>query len=156
MKDETTGEQLYYTYSFMAFSKSTARQMLNDQAFRVKTEEIPNGNIATIPLSEIKGLDGQENLYLGSPESLTEMKIGETIIPLTYANYAWIGYTPESATIVILDDATYDSIDSKEMQVSLIQLNGKTKDLRDDSSKNAVISKLSNVPNLDIDYVYIK
>lgn len=156
LKDPDTGEQLYTEYSFIVLSKSTAHQMLDAQMFRVKEEEIPDGSIATIPMTEIRGLDSQENLYFGAPELYIEMETDGISIPLAYANYAWIGYTPEPATVAILNDATYDSIPGEQMQISMIRLKGGKKDLRDNSSKNAVISMLTAIPDIDIDYAYAK
>lgn len=156
LKDQDTGEQLYNEYSFIVLSKSTAHQMLDAQMFRVKEEEIPDGSIATVPMTEIKGLDSQENLYFGAPGESVEMTIDGTSIPLTYANYAWIGYAPEPATVVILNDEEYNSIPGEQMQISMIRLKGGKKDLRDNSSKDAVISQLSAIPEIDIDYTYAK
>ena len=68
------GEPVFIDDIYLILSKSTAKEMLNDQMFRIRKDgNEMNGNIATIPMTQIEGLDGAQNHYLGSPELMTSL-----------------------------------------------------------------------------------
>ena len=151
------GIQLYNETTFLVFSKSVASQMLEAQLFRVKEDgDALSGNIATVPMTEIRGLDSDNDVYLKSPNAVSGMEVDGTVLPLSYANYAWIGYYPEPAVIAIIDDVAYNSIQREEMQVSLMGMEGRSGDLRDASRTRDIESKITDKDTVIIDYTYLE
>lgn len=150
------GEPVFIDDIYLVLSKSTAKEMLNDQMFRVRKDSNEmTGSIATIPMTQIDGLDSAQNIYLGSPELMTSLNVDGTDIALQHAGYAWIGYYPDKSAVVIVDDATYDAIQREEQTICRMPFAKGRMDLRNTEDTNAIKNKLSGFPELDIDYGYI-
>ena len=152
------GIEAVHENKFLVMTKSTAKEMLKDQIFRVRKNEDPtSGSLETVVLENIKGVDTDTSIYLGYPEKNKKMEVNSKSIPLQNDSYSWIGYYPSSeGTIVITDDNTYKSIDNKEKVMSLIKFKKGNKDLRNAEDKAEPTERLANIPNIEINYADIK
>lgn len=142
---------------FLVITKSTAKEMLKDQVLRVKKDQEPtSGNIQTEILENIEDIDGNKNMFLGNKQRDKIMKINDTKITLKQGYETWIGYYPdEDGDVVIVDDNTYNSIKEDEKTIGLVKFKNKNKDLRSAEDKAEPIERLSNVENIQIDYVKV-
>lgn len=164
--DETVtddaGEMYAHTINFLVLSKSTASRMAEEQMFWGKDGGSTSANAGTVPLNEISGLQNEGNLYLGTPDYIEEISVNGEMLPLTHANYAWIGYYPDIVNglpvseIAILEDSVYDALAEEEMQITSLLLKGRKRDLRDKKGREEMGSKVSGIAGIDLDYTYLQ
>ncbi|MHC1747687.1 MAG: lipoprotein BA_5634 family protein [Cellulosilyticaceae bacterium] len=148
------GVEEVYENKFFVITKDTARAMLNDQLLRVRKEQDPqSGSIETEILESIEDIDGNKSIFLGNPQMMRAIEINGTKVDLEQGKQSWIGYYPDAGSLVITDEHTYNAIKEEDITISLIRFAEGTKDLRNAEDKAEPTQKLSQVQNIDIDYV---
>ncbi|MBW6411592.1 lipoprotein BA_5634 family protein [Clostridium weizhouense] len=151
------GEEITMTNKKILLTKSTVKEMIKDQLFRIRNAE--DSGIHTELLTEMPNIDSDKSIILGSDyyKSINKIDVSGVEIPVEYGCYSWFGYLPQEAERIIVDDKTYKSIEGKEVDMSLIRFKKSNLDLRNMKDQLKIKNELSDVSdNIDVNYALIK